>query len=404
MEFDITVESGSSVRLPTSGKYCDRDIVVTATGGVVHIEEKDVNFYNYDGTLLHSYTLEEAQTLTELPPAPQMHRDFLTFEEWNWSLEDIKALNLPLSVMATVCPTDGSTKAVLEITDSRIATVQMFIKQVSGALTVCWGDGSEPTTFAAASNINITLEHTYAAAGEYIVTICTEGSCLLGHGSTTNTFIQGMNQLLKEVYIDKNTNINNYGLLKYNSLNIVTFALGVTKITSSAFWQSTCVKSVSLPNTITSIDSQAFADTCYLDVISLPASVEVIIYGAFTNCRSLRSITIPFKCVATSSGYTYVKHIYIAEGVKDITGEFAYNGIIRTIEIPSTIENIAGQSFRSCNALEKMVFKSLVPPIVANSNAFTIAPFCIVEVPAESLEAYQNATNYASIAAQMVGV
>ena len=33
MSFDITVEGGKSVRLPTKGKYCDRDIVVTATGG-----------------------------------------------------------------------------------------------------------------------------------------------------------------------------------------------------------------------------------------------------------------------------------------------------------------------------------------------------------------------------------
>ena len=33
MSFEITVEGGSSVRLPTAGKYCDRDIVVTATGG-----------------------------------------------------------------------------------------------------------------------------------------------------------------------------------------------------------------------------------------------------------------------------------------------------------------------------------------------------------------------------------
>lgn len=32
-EHNITVEGGSSVRLPTAGKYCDRDIVVTATGG-----------------------------------------------------------------------------------------------------------------------------------------------------------------------------------------------------------------------------------------------------------------------------------------------------------------------------------------------------------------------------------
>ena len=33
MSFDVTVEGGTSVRLPTAGKYCDRDIVVIATGG-----------------------------------------------------------------------------------------------------------------------------------------------------------------------------------------------------------------------------------------------------------------------------------------------------------------------------------------------------------------------------------
>ena len=32
-EFNIEVECGSSVRLPTAGKYCDRDIVVKAVGG-----------------------------------------------------------------------------------------------------------------------------------------------------------------------------------------------------------------------------------------------------------------------------------------------------------------------------------------------------------------------------------
>ena len=33
MSHNITVDGGTSVRLPTAGKYCDRDIVVTATGG-----------------------------------------------------------------------------------------------------------------------------------------------------------------------------------------------------------------------------------------------------------------------------------------------------------------------------------------------------------------------------------
>ena len=33
MTHNISVDGGTSVRLKTAGKYCDRDIVVTATGG-----------------------------------------------------------------------------------------------------------------------------------------------------------------------------------------------------------------------------------------------------------------------------------------------------------------------------------------------------------------------------------
>lgn len=41
MSFKITVEGGTSVRLPTSGKYCDRDIVIAATGGGVELPVLD---------------------------------------------------------------------------------------------------------------------------------------------------------------------------------------------------------------------------------------------------------------------------------------------------------------------------------------------------------------------------
>ena len=41
------------------------------TGDDAPVAEKDVNFYDYDGTLLHSYTVAEAQELTELPELPE---------------------------------------------------------------------------------------------------------------------------------------------------------------------------------------------------------------------------------------------------------------------------------------------------------------------------------------------
>lgn len=40
-EHNITVEGGTSVRLKTAGKYCDRDIVVTATGSDAPVEDLD---------------------------------------------------------------------------------------------------------------------------------------------------------------------------------------------------------------------------------------------------------------------------------------------------------------------------------------------------------------------------
>lgn len=60
-EHNITVEGGTSVRLLTAGKYCDRDIIVTATGGggstepdprdlyqrVEYIESADEDTYPY---------------------------------------------------------------------------------------------------------------------------------------------------------------------------------------------------------------------------------------------------------------------------------------------------------------------------------------------------------------------
>ena len=50
---------------------------------------KDVNFFDYDGTLLYAYSWEEAKKLTELPPAPS-YDDGNEFIEWNYTLEDIK--------------------------------------------------------------------------------------------------------------------------------------------------------------------------------------------------------------------------------------------------------------------------------------------------------------------------
>lgn len=49
-----------------------------------------VNFRDYDGTVLYSYTVEEAAALTELPPLPT--HEGLVCQGWNWTLTDIKEM------------------------------------------------------------------------------------------------------------------------------------------------------------------------------------------------------------------------------------------------------------------------------------------------------------------------
>ena len=50
MIHNITVDGGTSVRLPTAGKYCDRDIVVTATGGGSVSEPATISGINLHNT------------------------------------------------------------------------------------------------------------------------------------------------------------------------------------------------------------------------------------------------------------------------------------------------------------------------------------------------------------------
>ena len=58
MSHNITVECGTSVRLPTAGKYCDRDIVITATGGGSVTEPSTIsgiNLHNKETDIQNTY-------------------------------------------------------------------------------------------------------------------------------------------------------------------------------------------------------------------------------------------------------------------------------------------------------------------------------------------------------------
>lgn len=73
MSHNITVEGGTSVRLPTAGKYCDQDIVITATGSasgggdeVAELVANKLSSLECDATSVRQYAFRGATALTSV--------------------------------------------------------------------------------------------------------------------------------------------------------------------------------------------------------------------------------------------------------------------------------------------------------------------------------------------------
>ena len=79
-------------------------------GGDVPNPDDPLLLVDWDGTLIYSYTYEDAQLISEFPDAP-VHEG-LTFQSWNWSEVIAKTWlqnhrGAQLRVGATYTPTDG---------------------------------------------------------------------------------------------------------------------------------------------------------------------------------------------------------------------------------------------------------------------------------------------------------
>ena len=114
-------------------------------GSITIVRQKDVNFYDYDGTLLYSYTVEEAKTLTELPSLPS--QPGLVCQGWNYDLETIKSYNRPVDVGANYTTDDGKTRLYIRIAaEGRMNVPLSFYQSRPDGVAIDWGDGTDTET------------------------------------------------------------------------------------------------------------------------------------------------------------------------------------------------------------------------------------------------------------------
>ena len=393
------------------------------TGGGATGTPGDITFYDYDGTVVTSWTLEELATKTALPDYPS--HDGLVCQGWNWSLADLKTTNRKMNVGAMYITDDGKTRIYIRLEEGR--TSPMLGVCPNGTVTVDWGDGTTPDTLTGTSTSTVkwTPNHAYAAPGEYVIKLTADGtmgfyggymfslgSAILQYSSSSDNRDYVYRDSVRKIELGNGvTSIGDNAFYSCHSLASITIPNGVTSIGANAFNSCYSLAPITIPDGVTSIGTYAFRYCYSLASITIPDGVTSIVEGTFHYCYSLASITIPDG--VTSIGNAAFEHCYslasitIPNSVTSIGSQTFHNCYsLASITIPNGVTSIGANAFNSCYGVAFYDFTDYTSvPTLANTNAFTkISVDCQIRVPASLVDEWKAATNWSTYASYIVGV
>lgn len=406
-----TMDTTGSILLQTAGTYCEGDIgveYVKPGGGPVSVPAKEVNFRDYDGTVVYSYTPAEFAALEAMPANPDHSGDTipLTAQGWNWSLSDAQTYVAKygrLEVGQMYATTDGKTHVLIHLEQGRTSPILGCCP--NGTVDVDWGDGTahDTLTGTSVSTVKWTPTHNYAAPGDYDIKLTCTGTMGFYGSSTSNEFsgllryTQGADQRnisyqgsIQAVYSsDSVTNINNYAFCRYCT-NLALFTM---------------------PRSVVSIEMNAFQNCYALPAIVIPDTVAVIGSSALSSCYLLRHIAIP-KSVTTldmqALSYGYGRQTIIIPDSITTIANYAFTNCysLTSVIIPDSVTSIGAQVFYNCYSVSEYHFHSNTPPTLNGTNVFyNIAADCVMYVPYSAdhsiLNAYKTETNWSTLASHM---
>lgn len=366
-------------------------IVGTMASGTPLAEPKEVNFWDYDGTCLYSYTLAEIQNLTVLPSLPS--HDGLICQGWNWTLAEIKALGRGVEVGANYITDDGKTRLYITLAAEGRTTVPLHIYQTaSNGVEIDWGDGATETITGTG---NVNTSHTYASIGSYVISLAVStGAMLLGNSASY--CIIGSTDVTANPYL--------------SALKKVEIGASMPRANPGGFYSCYAMETITIPNSLGNVLANSFAGCNALKCVNLPKGIQNIYSTAFHNCHSLQTITMPSE-VLLLGGY-FVSNCYVLERVtipscpKIDTYAFYNCKSLSSVAVPSAVSSIGDTAFNSCNSAAVFDFTHhTAVPTLASVNAFTgIASDCKIKVPAALYNEWIAATNWTTYADRIVGV
>ena len=342
------------------------DVTVdVASGGGGGGDIGGVSFIDYDGTVVETWALSDLASKTELP-TPPVH-DRLVFQQWNWTLEDIKAANANMVVGALYTTVSGLAEFHIRVTKASGLTIRCNMVGNKN-----WGDGTEDAL----------TSHTYADYGDYIITC---------DGDEIATKVMG------------DTNVVQQTLLRVSIPN------SVTTIRAKALYDCRALQSISIPNSVTGIGDNVFLNCYTLQSISIPNSVKSIWNSTFYNCFALQSISISNSVTdiwdnAFYNCYT-LQSVSIPNSVTSIwASAFTNCFALQSVSIPNSVKSIGNNAFSYCHASEYDFSKFSKVPTLSASAFKGIFSSTKILVPSALYDTWVAATNWVTYANYIVGV
>lgn len=280
----------------------------------------NINFYDLDGNIVASWTLEELADKTELPENPEAPEG-LTAKGWNWTLAQLQAEDAPMNVGQLYGTTDDKTHIFVSVDAAHLEPY--FGLGVNGTITVDWGDDTEPSTLTGSSvDTGQTVQHIYAEPGDYevIVDVPAESSARIRGSTSVISYLWRATSTVstitaeelvysgqvRKIWIGKRIDFVAGGLTRlglsqltfpddYSGTTLPNYFLQVNQAYKSA---------VILPPSITSIGTNFMAtDSTFNNIICFPPALTSIGNYAMTGCYTYnKTITFP-KSLKTIGGF-----------------------------------------------------------------------------------------------------
>ena len=425
------------------------------TGGGKEVEKKDVNFYDYDGTVVASYTAAEFASLSAMPANPS-HQG-LTAQGWNYTLTEAKATLDAVGacdIGQHYITDDGDTRIYCHITEAtRDIELRLYIK---GTVDVDWGDGSEYgiISYPYSNFFTKSATHDYATAGDYTIKIKPRENCVFEFPTSssececffrssdssrqTNAITQAYASTIYKIELGANLNTNwtsNAGGIFNGLRNLETITVPVTG--SNAIWNGmknfyTCynLKALIIPKIVSVIKNNLMTNCYSLEIVSIPSGVQTIGNQALKGNYSLKRVVVP-QTVTSLGASAFVSdatlnEIFLPPGLTATQSQLLYDcQSLTKLKIPASVTTIGSQSLAGLTSMVSITIPDGVtniedyafygntatmeyhllpttPPTLGGTNAFSgMRADAVIYVPTGSLEAYQTATNWSTYASKM---